>query len=54
VLIEIVLGFVLPRCFELADVLRLTVGEAIGFSTRVVLLARGALACCAKIDQITH
>jgi hypothetical protein len=52
--IEVAIGFRLLRGFELALVLGLTVGKAIGVGVRIVLPLFGSFAGHSKIDQFSH
>jgi hypothetical protein len=54
VLIEIAAGFDLPRAFERALVLGLTVGKTIGVGMMNGKLALGSLAGRSKVDQFSH
>ena len=52
--VEIHRSFSLLRSFELSNVLRLTVGEAIGIRARIILEPFGSLPRRAKIDHLSH
>jgi hypothetical protein len=52
--IKVLLGFFLPRRFELALRFRLTMRNAIPRGATVVIASLGALARRAQIDQFSH